>query len=82
LNGASVGAVPKPAEQGGDAIRIVEDLNVLGSQFEIMVLDDASSSLFESSVRIISNLSRENHMHSGRSQGRNVDSSSGRFKRK
>jgi len=42
LHGASVGIVPKPAEQSGDTIRIVEDLDVLGSEFKIVLVDGSN----------------------------------------
>jgi len=40
LYGASVGFVAEPTKQSGDAICVVEDLDVLGSEFKIVVVDD------------------------------------------
>ena len=39
LYGASIGLVAKPAEESGDTICVIEDLNVLGSEFKIVVVD-------------------------------------------
>jgi hypothetical protein len=39
LYGASVGFVAEPTKQSGDAICVVEDLDVLGSEFKIVVVD-------------------------------------------
>jgi hypothetical protein len=47
LHGASVGVIAKPAEQSGDAIRIVEDLNVLGSEFKVVLVDGSNPPLQE-----------------------------------
>jgi hypothetical protein len=40
LYGASIGLVAKPTEESGDAICVIEDLNVLGSEFKIVLIDD------------------------------------------
>jgi len=39
LHGSCVSIVAEPPEEGSDCIRVAEDLNILGSQFEIMLLD-------------------------------------------
>ena len=40
LYGASIGFVAKPAEESGDAICVVENLDVLGSELKIVLIDD------------------------------------------
>jgi hypothetical protein len=40
LYGASIGFVAKPAEESGDAICVVENLDVLGSEFKIVMIND------------------------------------------
>jgi hypothetical protein len=55
LYGASIGVVAEPAEKSGCAICVVEDLNVLGSEFKIvlLLLVDVLSPLLRTQAEII-----------------------------
>jgi hypothetical protein len=39
LYGSSIGVIAEPTEKSSDAICVVEDLNVLGPEFKIVLVD-------------------------------------------
>jgi len=45
LYGASIGVVAEPTEKSSDAIWVVEDLNVLGPEFKIVLVDGSDPPL-------------------------------------